>query len=310
MGDSRINLRKRARRYFIRATKWLVGSIYLLIGAPGCKSKLVAFVFHEISNSPREHPRLTDTYSSEKTFIKQIQILKNNFRIVDPRELTSGENPNGCLITFDDGYEGSLSAARFLEKDGISSLHFVNLDTIHGALNSSATIQSLSLRLSENVRWTDSNPKTFGSLTSTLTQIQFDELSSFSGPYLTVNQLNELMLMKKTLIGDHFLNHWHGDSLNSDEIIENLAINSNNYIEKLGMEPFFAAPHGKMDIRKLELIANQGYGVIFSGGSWMRLSNAAVLPRIDMNNSMRTKASIFGAIAILLIRNIREAKNL
>ena len=115
--------------------------------------------------------------------------------------------------------------------------------------------------------------------------------------------------MKKTLIGDHFLNHWHGDSLNSDEIIENLAINSNSYIEKLGMEPFFAAPHGKMDIRKLELIANQGYGVIFSGGSWMRLSNATVIPRIDMNNSMRTKASIFGAIAILLIRNIREAKN-
>ena len=207
MGDSRINLRQRARRYFIRASKWLVGSIYLLIGAPGYKSKLIAFVFHEIGNSPREHPRLTGTYSSEKTFLKQIEILKNNFRIVDPLELTSEENPYGCLITFDDGYEGSLSAARLLEKDGISSLHFVNLDTIYGTLNSSATVQSLNLGSSENVRWTDSNPKTFENLTSRLTQIQLDELSNFSGPYLTVNQLNELMSMRTTSIGDHFLNH-------------------------------------------------------------------------------------------------------
>ena len=75
------------------------------------------------------------------------------------------------------------------------------------------------------------------------------------------------------------------------------------------MKPYFAAPHGQLDIEKMELISNQGYEVIFSGSSWLKLGNTSIVPRIDMNNSIRSKASLFGAIAILIIRSKQKPKN-
>jgi hypothetical protein len=75
------------------------------------------------------------------------------------------------------------------------------------------------------------------------------------------------------------------------------------------VRPYFAAPHGQLDIERMELISDQGYKVIFSGSSWFKLGNTTIVPRIDMNNSIRSKASLFGAIAILIIRSKRKPKN-
>ena len=58
----------------------------------------------------------------------------------------------------------------------------------------------------------------------------------------------------------------------------------------------------------IELISKQGYDVFFSGTSWMKIANSCVIPRIDMNNSISSKAGLFGAIAILVLRNKRQSK--
>jgi peptidoglycan/xylan/chitin deacetylase (PgdA/CDA1 family) len=281
----------------------------LLIGAPGYKSKIVAFVFHEVSDTPREHARLTNTYSSNKNFMKQIALLAGNFEIIDPLEDPLWVNKSGCLITFDDGYKGALDAAKILEDLGIASTHLLNLQTIYGQFNSSALIQFRDIQLARETKWSESQPKVMKELLSRLSNDDLKSLADFSGPYMNQEELKELISLTRVSFGDHFLNHWYGNSLTHDEIKDNLYINATKFREIDKMKPYFASPHGQMDDKKIRLIIEQGYEVIFSGSSWRKIGNIPIVPRIDMNNSIRSKSSLFGAIAILILRSKLQAKN-
>ena len=304
-----MNSKQILRRKILNFVKWLIGCAYLLIGAPGHKSKIVAFVFHEISDTPRGHVRLTNTYSSNKNFMKQIALLTRNFKIIDPLEDPLWVNKSGCLITFDDGYKGALEAAKTLEDLGIASTHLLNLETIYGQYNSSAVIHFRDIQLTKETKWSDSKPKEMKNVLSKLSNVELKSLKDFSGPYMNQEELKELISLTRVSLGDHFLNHWYGNSLTHDEIKENLYINATKFHEIHKMRPYFASPHGQMDDEKIRLIIEQGYGLIFSGSSWRRIGNIPIVPRIDMNNSIRSKASLFGAIAILILKSKIKVKN-
>ena len=298
-----------ARKNTLNTTKWMIGCLYLLLGAPGYKSKIIAFVFHEVSDTPRANARLTNTYSTKKNFLKQMSLLSTTFTFIDPLADSLWANKAGCLITFDDGYKGGLEAAKELEVLGIASIHLVNLETIYGQINSSALLHFLRVNSAKEITWSDSRPKVMEEVMLGLSKTELRNLEGFSGPYMNPKELRELNALTHATIGDHFLNHWYANSLTKNEIIENLSRNAQNFNEGYEMQPYFAAPHGQLDIEKIELISSQGYEVIFSGSSWMKLGKTNVVPRIDMNNSIRSKASLFGAIAILIIRSKKKLKN-
>lgn len=309
MGNSMRPVIQVVRKKFRITAKWIIGCLYLLVGSPGYKSKIIAFVFHEVSDIPRAHARLTNTYSTKKNFLKQISLLSATFTLIDSQTDPLWTDKAGGLITFDDGYKGGLAAAKVLEVLGVASIHLVNLETIYGKINSSALLHFLSVDSAKETIWSDSRPKVMTKLLPELSKTRLDELSEFSGPYMNSKELQELDSLTHTVLGDHFLNHWHANSLTKSEIIENLSRDAQNFSESRKMKPYFAAPHGQLDIERMELISNQGYEVIFSGSSWLKLSNTSIVPRIDMNNSIRSKASLFGAIAILIIRSKRKPKN-
>jgi hypothetical protein len=309
MDNHTLSQPKTIKRNILSIIKWLIGCIYLAIGAPGHRSELIVFVFHEVCDNPREHPRLTRTYSTNKIFSKQISLLSTNFRFINPLADPQWLNKAGCLITFDDGYKGSLAAARKLDAMGISSIHFINLDTIHGQINSSALLHFISLHSGKDIKWHDSNPTRFAALLSGLSNSQLEDLDQFSGPYMDPSELAELISLPQTLIGDHLLNHWHINSLTQNEFLQNLSKLSNKFSEIPKMKYYFAAPHGQMDLERVKLVSNKNYEVIFSGFSRVRVGNAQVIPRIDMNNSINSKPSLFGAIAISLIRGKISARN-
>jgi hypothetical protein len=147
--DNKIEFHPRTLRgAFLSFAKPIIGFLYLLIGAPGYKSKLITFVFHEVTDEPREHARLTRTYSTKKNFLKQLNLLSSHFNIIDPLKTSSWVNQNGCLITFDDGYKGGLEAAKIMEDLKITSIHHVNLNTIHGQINSSALVHFVNYKSS------------------------------------------------------------------------------------------------------------------------------------------------------------------
>jgi hypothetical protein len=302
-------LQSALRKNLVQGIKWMIGCLYLLIGTPGYSSKLITFVFHEVSDNPRGHALLTNTYSTHKNFLKQICLLRSNFEFIDPRGGSAWAESHGCLITFDDGYKGALEATKVLRNLGVASIHFVNLETIYGRPNSSAALHFKAVHTKVETNWKDSNPSANEKLMSGFTDKERKDLAEFSGPYINPKELKEMMSFGGVVLGDHFLNHWYGNNLASDEILENLALNSNQYTEIQEMKPYFAAPHGRMSTGKMEVISEQGYDVIFSGSVWMKLGNTNVLPRINMNNSIKSKASLFGAIAILMIRNKRKTRS-
>lgn len=309
MGNSIRPLIQVVRKKFLNTVKWTIGCLYLLVGSPGYKSKIIAFVFHEVSDTPRAHARLTNTYSTKKNFFRQISLLSSTFTLIDPQTDLLWTDKAGCLITFDDGYKGGLEAAKALEVLGVASIHLVNLETVYGKFNSSALLHFLSVNSAKETIWSDSRPEVMAELLPTLSKTELEELLEFSGPYINLKQLQELDSLTHAVVGDHFLNHWYANSLTKSEIIDNLSRNAQNLSEGHKMKPYFAAPHGQLDIERMEIIGNQGYEVIFSGSSWLKLGNTSIVPRIDMNNSIRSKASLFGAIAILIIRSKRKPKN-
>lgn len=309
MGNTIKYLSRKVKKYILNLAKWIIGFLYLILGAPGYKSRIIAFVFHEVGDSPRGHARLTNTYSTNKNFLKQISLLSSNFEFINPERDPQWVNKTGCLVTFDDGYKGALEAAKTLEDLGIASIHLVNLETIYGQVNSSALLHFISINSMKETVWSDSTPATMDKALSRLSKTELKDLMEFSGPYMNPIELQELSSLNLAAIGDHFLNHWYANSLTKSEIIENLSSNVQNFNEKYEMKPYFAAPHGQLDKEKMELIGNQGYDAIFSGSSWMKLGSTTVIPRIDMNNSIRSKASLFGAVAILIIRSKLKAKN-
>lgn len=296
------------RRKILNLAKRIIGCAYLLIGAPGHKSRIIAFVFHEVGDTPRGHARLTNTYSSNKNFKKQIALLTANFKLIDPLEDKLWISKSGCLITFDDGYKGALGAAKTLEVLGIPSIHLLNLETIYGQFNSSALIHFRAIQSAQEIKWSESKPKVMRELLSKLSNVELESLKDFSGPYLNEEELKELISLNRVSLGDHFLNHWYGNSLTQEEIKENLYVNATNFHEIHKMKPYFASPHGQMDDEKIKLIIEEGYELIFSGSTWRKIGNVPIVPRIDMNNSIRSKASLFGAIAILILRSKLKTK--
>ena len=293
---------KVGRRKFMNFAKWAIGLLYLFIGAPGHKSTLIAFVFHEVKDNPSDHARLTNTFSTEKIFLKQITLISTHFQFIDPLTDPHWFNKAGCLITFDDGYKGALVAAKKLEILGITSIHFLNLETIYGGYNSSALLHYINLGLGRESDWSDSNPKKIDELFAGLSKSQIEDINEFSGPYMDPTDLKELISLKRTMLGDHLLNHWYANSLTENEFRENLSRHSERFKEALEMKSYFAAPHGKLDFKKIENLIRDEYEVIFSGSSRIQISGAHVIPRIDMNNSIKSRASLFGAIAILIMR--------
>ncbi|PJE51055.1 MAG: hypothetical protein COV29_02155 [Candidatus Yanofskybacteria bacterium CG10_big_fil_rev_8_21_14_0_10_36_16] len=81
--------------------------------------------------SQKDFPRILG--SSQEEFIKHVEALKKQFRIIDPKELidlhygkhTLQDARPGILVTFDDGLSDHYLAAQILNSLGINALFFV-----------------------------------------------------------------------------------------------------------------------------------------------------------------------------------------
>ena len=76
------------------------------------KKKLIIFMFHEISNNPSPYQIEKSLNIKIENFTKQLDFIKNNFNIINPKDLLINKIPdNAALISFDDGFYGSINNA-------------------------------------------------------------------------------------------------------------------------------------------------------------------------------------------------------
>ena len=67
-----------ARSQWVNFIRFVIGSLFILLGKPLLNRQVTTFVFHEVSDTPRAHARETRAYSDVKTFGKQIDSFSNN----------------------------------------------------------------------------------------------------------------------------------------------------------------------------------------------------------------------------------------
>ena len=103
-------LKKIAKYLVLKLSNLLFNLLYFKI-----QKKNITFCYHEISNKPSDFQKKFNLNVKPSVFRKQIQVLNNIF-----------EKKNSFLISFDDGYEGSLTEGlKILDKFNIKPIYFI-----------------------------------------------------------------------------------------------------------------------------------------------------------------------------------------
>ncbi len=285
-----------ATNFLRNLAKSVIGLVYLSVGKPGLKSFPIVFVVHEVTDSPFAHPQITNTFCSEKVFQIQMGVLMKYFDFISLQEDELKLPKKGCLITFDDGYLSSRAATeKYLVKNNIQSVHFWNTNTLVNGINTSAIEHLNSFRENRLPDWSKSNPS----------QKIFQERipDKFAGPYLTLEQARNFSTICDVLIGDHGMEHFYSPNLSRDELVSNLCFSELNNISGIEFLPLWAAPHSAINDVTVETLASLGCKIVFGGNQYFQFKDTQVVPRVDLNETLKSKFRILGAIAITLVRH-------
>lgn len=97
---------------------------------------LTIFLYHDISDNPREFSRLYHLNVTPELFEFQINVIKKHFNLISPDDLNRSKLPSKpALITFDDGFKSVFkTAVPILERYAIPSLIFLNIGPVKGEL--------------------------------------------------------------------------------------------------------------------------------------------------------------------------------
>lgn len=307
--------RGNARRVAVNLIRYIVGSVFIILGKPLLERHLITFVFHEVSNEPRAHAKETRTFSSVKTFQRQIIWIQESFKV---RNLKDDGNPDGvgeCIISFDDGYAGvKLNALPLLEKAGMPFICFINMATIKGEVNSSALAMYVAGIERRPVDWRNSNPFFYARALEDLSGVGRRKVEEYQGPYLTSEELDSLSSSSLVTIGDHLYNHWLLDELSEFELANELARGQKELLKFDSYRSYFAAPHGSASQGALRVLQKYSFRRVFSGSEVQFLDGMEVFPRIDLNDEIANRQQFFGAIVISMLRpylqRLGNARNL
>ena len=291
-----------ARSQWVNFIRFVIGSLFILLGKPLLNRQVTTFVFHEVSDTPRMHAQETHTYSDIKTFEKQIEWIEKFFEV---RDLLTADamDDGGCVVTFDDGYAGLIeNALPILEAKGVPAVCLVNMVVIHGGINSSALAMYMAGREGRPVEWKDSNPIFYSRALEKLADKDLEVVRDYQGPYLNIQQLTRLSDSSLITIGDHLYNHWLLDAITLEEFGNEMAKSTEALKSFKAYRQIFAAPHGLSSSGALNYLLASGFKLVFSGQGIHRLGTMKVYPRIDLNNEIATVQQFFGAVVISKLR--------
>jgi len=131
--------------------KSLIGGVLRPLNHYKKKDNLTIFCYHDVSDSPSEFSYKHDLNVPPKIFDYQVDFISRNFNVISPDDLLANKIPeNAALITFDDGFKSYFeTAVPILEKYNSSSIVFLNMAPIKGAIFWSGLITYLSANSSE-----------------------------------------------------------------------------------------------------------------------------------------------------------------
>ena len=226
------------------------------------EKKNIAFLFHDITNTPSNYSKENNIFLYKKTFSKIINHIEKNYKIINPKTLQNNIiNKNYALITFDDGYKSFIkNAIPILYKKKIPCLIFLNGEVVSkNKENINAIINFFSKRKDFQIFMKKKNIlkpyylnvnidiiRDFYKLKKFKANQYKNKIKYYQGKFLDFYDLKYLDKIPNIYFGNHLYNHWNLISLKEKQIINNFNLNK-NFLKKFdSYVNFFAIPNGKV----------------------------------------------------------------
>lgn len=260
------------------------------------KPPIIVLMYHRVLSENKESsPFIVTT----QNFKKQINYLKNNFKILKFDDDWSDVDTPSFVITFDDGYYDNYVIARdFLDKESIPSTFFISTNNID--TNRLFWWDEISIHRDCYEEYTD---LTFDALTRKLIYSTPEQQVAFLSKYrphykknteetdtrtyrsMTKKELYELSQFKLVTIGNHTVNHTKLTLLNDEEVLNEI-LESKKTIEEIINKKVstFSFPYGsynkniinicrKIGLKKVATTVSRNYY------SW---TNTMKIPRVHV----------------------------
>jgi peptidoglycan/xylan/chitin deacetylase (PgdA/CDA1 family) len=245
---------------------------------------LTVFVYHSVTDCPKELDRQFDLNVPPAVFNRQIQIIRTHFRCIDPLRIMSGDiPPRSALITFDDGQQSVFrNALPILSHLGVPSLIFLNMGPVRGEVFRSALIQILCQREDflhflerrtgrlpeDRPAFLRCSPEVMDEYLETTGEDLRAEVEDYWGPFASADDLKSAAADRLVHFGNHLYNHDVPALLSDSQLLDSFRRNA----EALSAFPntcnAFAFPFGEPDEcftrHQVSLLLANGAGLIFT----------------------------------------------
>jgi len=264
---------------------------------------LKVFLFHDVTDAPSRFAEEFGLAVPTGLFSRQISWIARNFEVIHPRALL-GDAPlpeNAALITFDDGFHGTLAnGLQLLEKRGIPSVVFLNMQAIieqRPMLSAVACYRERNLpRFDEYARaegisrplHLSGTPEIMRRLDRHFGPVDMVAVGEYQGPFADLELVNRFANSELAVYGNHLYEHWNATALKPAEFTEQYALNQRALAQFRNSVEIFAFPNGLPHTcyteTHVELLAGLGAKRVFAAvGGINRHPNDYVLGRMSVN---------------------------
>ena len=296
------------------AVFWL-GSVLGMVQRKIFGNSLTVFCYHDVTNAPSEFSRENTLNVPPEMFEYQIAYIKENFNVIEPKQLMEQTLPtNAALVTCDDGYKSFFTnAVPILEKQKIPVIIFLNMGPIRGEMFWPGLIDFLCKRrpdfikfLKTQLRLEEEKVPIFLSCSQYLVEDYLEQTNEdfqeavldYVGLFADKTDLEQYSHNPYVFYGNHTYTHFVSFLMTDDEFMDDVEKNAKllraypNYLD------YFAFPFGQPDHTftesQVRLLLDAGVKKVFysSASSYNSDPMANYLDRITLLSEDFSRAKI------------------
>jgi len=256
------------------------------------RNSLVIFCYHDVTECPSAFSTRFGLNIPPSVFEDQIDFISKHFNMISPLDLSGDYIPTpGAMISFDDGFRSYFeNAVPILQRKGIPSIIFLNMEAIEGNIFWSGLITYLSLfdekfgayAKSHNAYGENEKRPLFLSCDRKMVSDYLSDhlekpelLRKVRKFYGELARIDDLMAEGKSNLvyfGNHLYNHYNVKNMSDDEFQREYITNARKLSHFPNAVPFFSYPFGQpetcFDSHHTDLLYAFGARLIFfsSGG--------------------------------------------
>ena len=290
------------------------------------RNKITIFTFHEVSNNPSKFCLDFDLAVSTEVFRAQVEWIKDNFNIINPRELdnsgdVSGHNfpKSAAMITFDDGFLGAFeNALPILERMNIKAIIFLNMENVIEKNNMLPAKCEYLLSKCDNFKYfvnknnikypvyLNINPSIMDDYHSAFGDEFKQEINIYQGALVDLSTL-KIWNKKNVYYGNHLYQHWNAPALSEGELVYQFKKNK-YFLDKLPNSlNLFAFTYGKpitcWTLRDVGILTKLGVNRLFTTHQGVnRDVGSLLLGRVSLPTHTASSNSMWFSIIRTIVR--------